>query len=157
MPEPLLALWRAWVALAPELVGPVYPLLSAAHILALALLLGTILALDLRLLGLSRAQPLQAWSAWLARLSAAGFAGALATGFLLFSVQPAHYAANQAFRLKLLLIALAAANGVWARRSSGWRAIERGAEPTSALRIAAAASLLLWVGVLVAGRYIAFV
>jgi hypothetical protein len=153
----LLAPWRSWTALAPALVGPIYPLASAAHILSIALLVGSIAALDLRLLGCARAASLAAWPDWLARLSTVGFGGALATGFLLFSVQPAHYLGNGAFGLKLVLIMCAAANALAVRRSDAWRALADGVMPGPGIRIAAALSLVLWASVVVAGRWIAFV
>lgn len=133
-----------------------YPLVNAAHILALATLFGSILALDLRLLGLFRAVPVAPLARTLPRISAAGLGVALLTGLALFSVQPFDYLAHPVFPLKLALIAFGAANALLLHRSAGWqRALAEGGVPAQ-VRAAAALSLLAWSGAIVAGRWLAF-
>lgn len=133
-----------------------YPIVNAAHILALATLFGAILALDLRLLGLFRAVPVQPLARVLPRVSAAGLALALPTGFALFSVQPFDYLANPVFPVKLGLIALAGANALLLHRTMAWRAMVTGGPVTPRLRGAAFLSLLGWSSAIVAGRWLAF-
>jgi hypothetical protein len=134
-----------------------YPLVNAAHILALAALFGSILALDLRLLGLWRSVPAAPLARVLPRVSATGLGVAILTGFALFSVQPFDYLAHPVFPFKLALIAFAAANALLLHRTIGWQRLLDGATlvPASA-RIAAVLSLLGWTGAIVAGRMLAF-
>lgn len=134
-----------------------YPLVNAAHILALAALFGSILALDLRLLGMWRTVPLAPLARVLPRVSAAGLALAVLTGIALFSVQPFDYLAHPVFPLKLALIALGAANALLLHRTAGWRNLLAGDGVIPArVRTAALLSLLGWTGVIVAGRMLAF-
>ena len=133
-----------------------YPLLNAAHILGLSLLIGAIATLDLRLLGLFRAQMLAALAPVLWRMAAAGLGLALATGFLLFSVRPQSYAQNTAFLVKLALVALGLANALLLHHSPAWAQALAGGAIGARLRLAAALSLACWIGALLAGRWIGF-
>ena len=133
-----------------------YPLVNAAHILGIGLILGAILPLDLRLMGAFRATPLEAIGPFLSRTAAAGVAVALVTGFLLFLVEPGEYLANPAFLAKLGLLALALANVAAVHRGPAWRRAVTGRGVAPALRASAAASMLLWLGALIAGRWIGF-
>src|SRR5688572_28082738 len=80
-----------------------YATLNAAHILAIALLVGSIATLDIRVLGLFRHVPITALAEPLSRVAAFGVLLAVATGFLLFSVRPLAYAQNPAFLAKISL------------------------------------------------------
>ena len=133
-----------------------YPLVNAAHILALATLFGSILALDLRLLGLFRAVPVQPLARVRPRVSATGLGFAIVTGLALFSVQPFDYLAHPVFPVKLALISLAAANALLLHRTGDWRAMLDGRPVTARLRAAAAFSLLACTGAILAGRWLAF-
>lgn len=134
----------------------VYPLVNAAHILGIALLVGSIAALDARVLGFARRVPLADAARLLLPVTVGGLALAVVTGAALFIVKPAEYAANPVFLAKLALIVLALANAAWLRTSTAW-AIARGGGPVAPrVRVSAGLSLLLWLAVLVAGRMIAF-
>jgi hypothetical protein len=125
--------------------GTAYLLVNAAHILGIALLLGAILPLDLRLLGLFRRYPVDVLEPFLVRCAAAGLGLAALTGLWLFSVKPDEYLANDAFGWKLALIGLALINIAVRYRSM-----------RAARRTSAGLSLSLWLSVLVAGRWIGF-
>lgn len=133
-----------------------YPLVNAAHILGIGLILGAILPLDLRLMGAFRAAPLPVLGPFLSRAAAVGVALALVTGLLLFLVKPADYLANPAFLAKFGLLVLALANVALIHLGPGWRRATTGRGVSRALRLSAAASMLLWLGALVAGRWIGF-
>lgn len=133
-----------------------YPLVNAAHIIALAALFGSILALDLRLLGLWRTIPVAPLAEVLPRVSATGLVVAVATGAALFSVQPFDYVAHPVFPVKLALIAGAALNAALLHRTAAWKAALANGRPSGRLRMAAAGSLLGWSGAIVAGRLLAF-
>jgi hypothetical protein len=111
-------------------------------------LLSTIILMDLRLIGLLASQPLQPFVGLMQRLAVVAFAGAAVTGAALFSIRATEYAFNPAFQAKLALIALAGLNlAVFARA---------GHKNPRAARLQAALSIVLWVGVLIAGRFIGF-
>jgi hypothetical protein len=133
-----------------------YPAVEILHILGFVVLVGSILALDLRLLGLGRTIPIPPMAQLLLPLSRIGFLLAISMGFLLFSADAAHVVRNPAFQAKLLLIAAALVNIVVAH-AGPWRQIAqwRNAVPGSA-KFTALASLLLWIGAVCAGRLIAY-
>ncbi|KRC80502.1 hypothetical protein ASE30_23985 [Achromobacter sp. Root83] len=136
--------------------GTLYLLVNAAHIGAIGLLIGSIVPLDLRLLAVIRPGPLEILAPVLARTAAIGLGLAALTGALLFSVRPQEYLQNPAFAIKMALLGAGALNAGLVRRSKAWNDVVQGAPPTGALRLHAAASLLLWLGCLVAGRWIGF-
>jgi hypothetical protein len=128
-----------------------YLFVNAAHILGIAVLLGAILPLDLRLLGFFRRFPIEVLGPFLVRVAAVGLSLALLSGAWLFSVKPDEYLANAAFRWKLVLLALALVNVGFEHRSAGLLRM------SAMLRVRAGISLCLWISVLVAGRWIGFV
>ena len=134
-----------------------YLLVNATHILGIALLLGPILALDARLLGAFRAVPLAAIGPFLSGAAKLGTGLAIVTGLMLFSVRPQDYVDNPAFLAKLALLALAMVNAVTLVHSRVWRAAMAGNTNAARLKLQAAASMMLWLTVLVAGRWIGFV
>lgn len=134
-----------------------YLLVNASHILGVALLLGPILALDARLLGAFRAVPLAVIGPFLSGAAKVGIGLAIVTGLTLFSVRPQDYVDNPAFLAKLALLALAIVNAVALDRSHAWRVAIAGNANAARLKMQAAASMMLWLAVLVAGRWIGFV
>lgn len=134
----------------------VYPLLNATHIFSLTLLIGGILPADLRILGLFRSVPAAPFLKLMANISAAGLVLAMASGFLLFSVQPLEYAGNPAFLLKLSLILVGIGNALVIRLTPGWRIAVRSGIMSTGLQFGAVLSIVIWLSALVAGRWIAF-
>lgn len=133
-----------------------YATLNAAHILFIGLLVGSIATLDLRVLGLFRAVPLDALAAPLSRVASAGVLLAIATGLLLFSVRPVAYASNPAFLIKIGLAALGIANAIALRANPNWRVAREGGRMHASIRAGALLSLLIWAGAVLAGRWIGF-
>jgi hypothetical protein len=136
--------------------GTAYLFVNATHILGIGLLLGSILPLDLRLLGFFGSVPLAAVAPLLLRVAATGAATAILMGLWLFSVKPADYVSNTAFLVKMALLAAALGN-VWLQHHSGdfRRALQTG-EAALPVRIRALVSAVLWLCVLLAGRWIGF-
>ena len=144
------AVWlqESWIA---------YLFVNAAHILGIGLLLGAVLPLDLLLLRSTRGHDLTVLAPFLVRTAAAGAALAVITGLWMFSVKPLEYAANPAFLVKLGLLALAFLNVALQHSDRHFESAVRRAQPTSRVRIVAAASAMLWLSILIAGRWIGFV
>lgn len=136
-----------------------FPILQTVHIFGLVVLVGVIAVLDLRLLGLVlRDQAPGILARWLLPLGRWGFALVFASGALLLAAQSASLYFNAFLRVKLVLLALALLNVVAFHASTFRRVFDWGGA-TPVPRAAAAfagASLILWLGVLVTGRYIAY-
>jgi hypothetical protein len=85
-----------------------------------------------------------------------GFALAIVAGFALFITQSNRYMGNRAFQIKLVLLVLAVGNMLvfhfWSkRRIADWDTTN---VTSRAARLAGACSLFLWVGVMLAGRWV---
>jgi hypothetical protein len=117
---------------------------------------GTIVALDLRLLGAGQSIPIQPMARLLLPISRIGFVLAICMGFLLFSADAAHVIGNPAFQAKLLLIAAALVNIAIAHMGPWRRAIMWRAEASGGAKLTAFLSLLLWIAAICAGRLIAY-
>lgn len=139
--------------------GWLFPTIECVHVVALALVIGTIALMDLRLLGLRETGArVTNIAAQLLPLTWCAFVMAAISGFLLFASQATLYAGNTPFRIKLALLGLAGLNMAAFhlsayRRVNGWDT----GRPPAAARMAGATSLTLWIGVVFLGRWIGFV
>jgi hypothetical protein len=127
-----------------------YPAVNAAHLLGVALLVGAVVPMDLRLIGLWRGEmPLRGVLRLLRPVAATGAALAVLTGALLFSVQAKDYVAMRLFAVKLALVTVGLGHAL------AWGTALDGA-PRGRQRLAGALSLAVWVAVLVCGRMIGY-
>lgn len=133
--------------------------LEATHVLTLAVFAGTILFVDLRLLGLVLPNtPISRVSRSLLPLTIGGFVVLVITGTLVFYSKPFDYYHNFAFRLKMVFLLLAAVNifvfhGRVQADQAKWDTAPR---PSTGARRSAAVSLVLWVLVIASGRSMAY-
>ena len=132
-----------------------YPIVLSCHAVGMALLAGVVLMIDLRLLGFGRGVPL----VYLRKLLGIAWAGLilnLISGLMLFTADAVSHYQNIAFRIKiLLLIAGAIVTFLISRRVFAPAAPDPSGE-SAATRAIAAISAVVWVGVIVAGRLIAY-
>src|SRR5690606_28570952 len=135
------------------------PIVEAIHVMAIAVVFGTILVVDLRLLGLrDTKRPYTQVSRELLGWTWGAFVVAAVTGAMMFAANAMTYYENTPFRLKLLAIAAAGLNMlvfhfVTGRNVDDWdteRAAPAGGRVTGAL------SILIWTAVIVLGRWIGF-
>ena len=137
----------------------VYPLINAGHLLGIALLVGAIVPMDLRLLGAWPSVPLASLCRVLGDCAAAGLLLATVCGALLFATRATEYAAAELFVAKMMVVALATLNAL-ALRLRGLDACLRAADAGHALprrvRAAAAVSLLAWPTALILGRMLGY-
>ena len=126
--------------------------IETVHIAGVILVLGSVLALDARLLGAGRRLPVRRVARFLIPISLVGLGVTILAGIGLFVVMPSAYAADPAFRIKLGLLVLALVNAVILRRSA-----LRFDETTMMLGIGAGISLALWTAILFSGRLVALV
>lgn len=151
VPAPVDLLARLPLAVAIRESVWAFPLLEVIHIAAFAAMIGSVLTVELRVFGLRRALPLDELGKLGAAIGVTAFAVIVASGSLLFLSDAGGYIGNRAFAVKLGLIAVAAVNMlVFHARGSL-------ARPDGAAKLQAALSLLLWLGVIAAGRLIAYV
>lgn len=136
-----------------------YPYVETTHVLSLALFLGMIAMLDLRLAGAGlRSIPVSAVAHKLLPWAWAGFALMLVSGLLLFYSGPVRAYGNIFFRIKMLAIVLAGLNAFLFHRTVFQRVAQWDADATPPLRarLAGVCSLLLWSAVVVCGRMQAY-
>jgi hypothetical protein len=135
-----------------------FPTIETLHLFGIVLLVGATSVLDLRLLNFTlRGQPVSQLAPKLLKWAWAGFLIQVITGLLLFSSEAVKCYNNPAFRLKMLLIVLAGVNALvfeWTYRSvANW---DTTPSTPIAAKVAGTLSILLWFGIVAAGRWIGF-
>jgi hypothetical protein len=136
-----------------------FPFVESVHVLAICLVVGSILVVDLRLLGLaSTSQPVGRLSRSILPLTWCAFAVAVTSGGLLFISNASKYLGNGYFVAKLCLIAAAGLNmavfhAIGGRNMAQW---EDKARPPLPARLAGGLSIMLWIAVVACGRWIGF-
>lgn len=133
--------------------------LEGTHVLTIMLFAGTILFVDLRLLGLAlRETPVSRVSKAVLPWTVAGFVVMVITGSALFFANPLEYYHSFVFRLKAVFLLLAALNIFYFhwRASAGQHKWDDATRPPVRVRASAAASLALWLLVIATGRYAAY-
>ncbi len=125
---------------------------NTIHVLGIALLVGAITVLDLRMLGAWRSIPIAAIARPAVTVGATGLTLALASGALLFIVQAGEYLANPLFAVKFAAILLGLLNVAVLRFAGDWTGEHRRRWRWCAGLV----SLLAWLTALTAGRMIAY-
>lgn len=134
----------------------VWPTLEALHFLGLTLLLGAVGVLNLRVLGFLKqlpVRPLHRFIPW----GMAGLGINTVTGVLFFLGMPFFYVYNIDFQFKIFAVVLAGA--ILLLYTAGVHDCEQlgpGEDAPPVAKIFAGSSILLWVAVIVAGRYMPF-
>jgi hypothetical protein len=128
----------------------VYPALEVAHITGIALLVGNLVLVELRVWGFGRTLPLPALARLGLTVSLVGFGLAAASGLLMFASQAGELLANRAFVLKMGLLLLAGTNAGLFHARNGLLRLD------TLARLQTALSLGLWLGVIICGRWIAY-
>lgn len=130
-----------------------YPVVNALHIVSIGTLWSSVLLMDLRILGAFPELPFKPFTRLLRRVALIAFGGAVLTGFSMFAIKAAEYAAMPVFLVKMALILLAAANFLLFLRLGGK---DGKVEDSRKIWIPAVLSIFLWSGVVLAGRFIGF-
>lgn len=137
----------------------VFPIIESIHTLGIVLVVGTVSIFDLRLLGLiMRREPVSRIGRQVLPWTWTGFIVMFISGLLLSIAESATNYHNVAFRIKLLLLVLVGLNPLIFhltiyRSVNSWDIAN--VTPLRA-RAAATCSLVLWTGIIVAGRMIAY-
>lgn len=136
-----------------------YAVINLVHITAVATLFGSILILDLRMLGLFRRAPLSAVAVPTVPLAATGFVIAAISGLCLLSTNATDYAGNPFLLIKFGAIFVGLINIVLVHRSSAWRQRWTGSFPQRQrvrLAMSGGFSLAAWGTALTAGRMLGY-
>lgn len=138
---------------------PVFPTLESLHVIAVALVFGTILIVDLRLIGFSsHRRSIDKLIAELLPVTWGAFALAVVSGSLMVVANAPSYAHNTQFLLKMVALAAAGINmaifhTTVYRRIADW---DLQVPPPNAARMAGVMSVFLWMTVIYLGRWIGF-
>ncbi len=136
-----------------------FPVIESVHVLAICLVVGSILVVDLRLLGFASTRwPVSSVTRAILPLTWCAFALAVLSGALMFISNAAKYLGNGFFLAKMALIGIAGLNMllfhfIGARDLPVWGSASR---PPVQARLAGGLSVLLWVAVVACGRWIGF-
>jgi hypothetical protein len=128
-----------------------YPILEVAHIGSIAVLFGSLVLVELRVLGFGSVLSAVSLARFGLPVTLAGFAGAAASGSLMFVAHAPEFLANRAFLLKMVLLLAAGANAALFHTRGSLVRADRFA------RVQAGVSLALWLSILACGRLIAYV
>ena len=135
-----------------------YPIVEIVHLTGIALLVGSIAMLDLRLLGISNSLPVRRLASHILPFTAASFLLIVPSGLAMFVAHASDFLQSEVFILKICLILAAGVNaavfhaGVF-RGAADW---DVNRKPPPVARLCAALSLLLWISVIACGRLLAY-
>jgi hypothetical protein len=161
MGVPELLAWLEASSVAARIRDSLYlfPLIESSHVIGLSMVFGTILIIDLRLLGIaSTRRPFSRIASDVMKWTWAFFALTVATGLLMFITNADVYYHNFFFRSKMTLLALAGINMLVFEFTAA-RKVDRWDKDTAARlagRTVAAVSLVLWISIIFLGRWIGF-
>ena len=157
---------QVWLIEAIRLHSPVagmmrtawgWPIAESVHFIGLSLLIGSIGAFDLRLLGVMKQVPIAAMHRFIP-WGIGGFVLNICSGLLFLLTEPDQYVLNASFHLKLLFLTIAGINAGTFYLTS-WRTVFGATDVYEAPRrakVIAAISLSAWVAVIICGRMLTF-
>jgi hypothetical protein len=132
-----------------------YPSLEVAHILGIALMLGSVFLVDLKILGLFKRPTdlisAQALSHFALMWTLLGFSIIGMSGSLMLFARLSDLLGNPAFLWKIALISCGLGNAILLHSRQGLGRADFGS------KLQAALSILIWVGTVACGRWIAYV
>jgi hypothetical protein len=136
-----------------------YPIIESVHVLGIVFVLGTAGILDLRLLGrVMQRQPVSQVARQLLPWTFGGFAIMMLSGLILVYTEPVKTYHSFWAPIKLALLILAGLNA-WIFQIGVYRSVDQwdnAAVPPLGAKLAGVVSLVLWVGIVMAGRLIAY-
>ena len=159
MPDPAIVEWiyHTDLSVAIREGGLPYPIIGGIHLLSIAWFGGMLLATDLRLLGWAmRSRPVSDVVGQFEPWKRVGFVVVVVTGVLLAWCEPIRLYRSPSFWIKMALFALVGVHALVFRNGVYRNPSKLDAGITTQAKVAAVLSLLLWAGLIVAGRFIAF-
>ena len=126
-----------------------YPALEVVHICGIALLLGNLVLLEMRVFGRGAGLDIKALAGLSLGIAATGFCFAALSGLVMFATQAAELLANRVFTLKMVLLMLAGCNAAWFHGRGSLQKLD------GLARAQMLASSLIWLAVVACGRSVA--
>ena len=135
-----------------------YPIVETIHIVGFAILVGSVVVFDLRVLGLSKNLSVRELSRHLLQWSLGSLVLIVPTGFLMFSAHAMDFLGSRTFQLKMALLMAAGINAVIFRTGpyqtvAHWDVATRA--PVAA-QLSVAASIAIWIAIIACGRFLAY-
>ncbi len=132
-----------------------FPIVESLHLIGMALFVGTLLLIDMGLLGVAlRRQAINELAAALAPWTWSGFALLVLTGPFMFTAQAAKWHDNPLFWLKMLLLIVAIIFQLSVRRRI---TVDYRPLPPATAKLIGAVSLILWISIALSGKTMEFV
>jgi hypothetical protein len=127
-----------------------YPALEVVHLIGVALILGNLVLLECRVLGVAPSLPLVPLAQLSSALAVIGFLFAAASGLLMFATQAGELLANRVFTLKMLGLMLAGGNAAWFHGRGSLTRLD------AIAKLQIVMSSLIWIAVIALGRWLAY-
>ena len=128
-----------------------YPALEVVHIFGIALLVGNLVLLEIRVFGRGSTLDVRALATLSLAIAGIGFSLAASSGLLMFATQAAELLTNRVFTLKMIFLMLAGCNAAWFHGRGSLDKLDALARWQMVL------STLIWLAVITCGRWIAYV
>ena len=146
-------LGESWLSRQAQAIPDLFAISESLHFVGLSLLLGSLLVVDLRVLGVIRGVSYASVMVFI-WLAVVGFAINVATGAIFIATEPSLYETNPAFQWKLALIAVAGVNAGWfmVREHKALADLPDDAPAPLSAKWSAGLSLSVWVLVILCGR-----
>ncbi len=135
-----------------------YPSVEIVHIVGFAILVGSIVMFDLRVLGLSKSISVRALSRHLLPWSLGALLLIVPSGLAMFSAHAGDFLNNRAFQVKMALLLTAGMNAAWFR-TGPYQTVKEwdvGVAAPASAKVCVAASIAIWISVIACGRLLAY-
>ena len=152
-----LALWLSDTGASAWIVEHFWaiPIIQVIHILAIAASFASILMINGRILGIAGSASLEETTARYIRVIWWSLLVLVITGFLMIIGEPVRELVNPIFWIKMVLIVIGVLFALWFHRGV-IRRFPHGKEVTGGTRLAAVFLILLWMVIMLCGRWIAY-
>lgn len=135
-----------------------YPAVEIVHIVGFAILVGSVVMFDLRVLGLSKQISIRALARHLLPWSVAALALIVPTGLLMFSAHAGDFISNRAFQVKMGLLLAAGINAAMFHTGPYQRVAQWDTQSVAPgiARASVALSIAIWLSIIACGRLLAY-
>jgi hypothetical protein len=149
--------WSSWPGVMTREITWLWPVLEIMHFIGLCLLFGSLLVVDLRILGVGKRVPLAEVMPFIP-VALGGFAMILISGICFFCANPPNYWDNYAFRAKMAFVVVGGVNALVFELHERRRlcALDIDVDAGWDAKLIAAGSLATWIIVMSLGRLLPF-
>lgn len=150
-------LYDSWLGQMARETAWLFPAAETVHFIALCFFLGSMLVIDLRLLGFARSISIPA-ALRLVPVALAAFVFILMSGIVFVSSDPMNYISNWGFLTKMGLILVGGINALWftLREQRHLLSLPEGGETAISTKVVAGLSLSCWIAVIAFGRLLPY-